>query len=78
MLRLGPHADWNEAESTHQSSLDEPEADMLYWGARSEPRVVGALIMGIKGDRWPRRRWECFAYHRPLKKPANYGQAHPA
>lgn len=51
--------DWSEGESTCETLSDKPESDVLCWeNATSEPRVVGALIMGIKGDRWPRRRCE--------------------
>ncbi len=54
--RWHPCADWSEGESLSESLSDKPESDVLYCFATSEPRVVGALIMGIDGDRWPRRR----------------------
>ena len=60
--KLHPCADWSEGESTSETVSDKPESDVLYCYATSEPRVVGALIMGIKGDRWPRRRCKSHAF----------------
>ena len=76
-------ADWSDAESISGALSDKQESDVLYWHATSEPAVVGALIMGIKGDRWPRRRYEGFLtptmaaaimYHACIFHPSKYGE----
>ena len=55
----GISADWSDGEGTCETLSEQPESEVLYCYATSAPRVVGALVMGIKGDRWPRRRCAC-------------------
>ena len=40
-----------EGTSETQESDVPPEAPL------PEPQTIGALLLGIQGDRWPRRRW---------------------
>ena len=54
--RLCIPAEWSEDDSSYESSYDKPESEILYYSQTPVPQIVGALILGIKGDRWPRRR----------------------
>ena len=47
----------SEVLGAFEGASETQESDVPLDAPLPEPKAIGALLLGIQGDRWPRRRW---------------------
>ena len=47
----------SEVVGAFEGASETQESEMPLEAPLPEPKTIGALLLGIQGDRWPRRRW---------------------